>query len=169
MKNLKAIPLSPNVMYVSWKDTRVSTSVPVVYHVYHSVHSQLKYCGNTTEKHIKCNRLKPSKEYMFYVRRNEEGFNATISNFTMEDSKCTLTCQLDYTVEPLFRGHLQDQSKCPLNRCPFNRSNKYKDKVNIFPGHNFLSPERRCPLIRGVSKDRFHCIMKRFLKPVPLH
>ena len=116
MKNLKTIPLSPNVMYVSWKDTKVSTSVPIVYHVYHSVHSQLKYCGNTTEKHIKCNRLKPFKKYMFYVRRNEEGFNATVSNFTMEDSKCTLICQLDFTVEPPFRGHPQDQSKCPLNR-----------------------------------------------------
>ncbi|KAM7446448.1 putative aminophospholipid-translocase [Porites harrisoni] len=85
VKNLKAIPLSSNVMYVSWKDTKVSTSVPIVYHVYHSVHGQLKYCGNTTAKHIKCNRLKPFKKYMFYVRRNEEGFNATVSNFTMED------------------------------------------------------------------------------------
>ena len=36
------------------------------------------------------------------------------------------------------------QKKCPfpLNRgIPFNRSNRYKDDVNIFPGPNFASPE----------------------------
>ena len=29
--------------------------------------------------------------------------------------------------------------------------------MNIFPGPNFVSPERRCPLNRGVPKERFHC------------
>ena len=32
-----------------------------------------------------------------------------------------------------------------------------------------MSPERRCLLIRGVSKERFHCIMESFQKLVPLH
>ena len=43
-----------------------------------------------------------------------------------------------------------NQKKCP--RCPFNRGNKDKDYVNIFPGPNFVSPEWRCPLNRGLSK-----------------
>ena len=40
--------------------------------------------------------------------------------------------------------------------CPFNRGNKNKDYVNIFPGPNFVSPEWRCPLNRGVPEERFH-------------
>ena len=39
----------------------------------------------------------------------------------------------------------------------FNRGNK--DYVNIFRGPNLVSPERRCPLNRGVLKERFHCII----------
>ena len=54
----------------------------------------------------------------------------------------------------------------PWKKCPFslNRgipsielSNRYKDGVNVFPGPNFASPEWRCPLNRGVPKERFHC------------
>ena len=43
-----------------------------------------------------------------------------------------------------------NQKKCP--RCPFNRGNKDKDYVNIFPGPNFVSPEWRCPFNRGLPK-----------------
>ena len=32
----------------------------------------------------------------------------------------------------------------------------YKDYMNIFPGPKFVSPEWRCPLNRGVPKERFH-------------
>ena len=44
--------------------------------------------------------------------------------------------------------------------CPFNRGNKYKDFVNIFPGPKFVSPEwRYCPLNSlGVPRERFQCI-----------
>ena len=43
--------------------------------------------------------------------------------------------------------------------CPFSRGNRYKDYViTIFPGPNFVSSEWRCPLNRGVPKDRFHHI-----------
>ena len=45
----------------------------------------------------------------------------------------------------------------PKKGCPFNRCNKYKDFVNIFPGPNFVSPEWRCPLNRGAPKGRFQC------------
>ena len=90
MKAIQAIPLSSRVMRISWRDTKGSMSVPVTYHVYHSVHNQLKYCGNTTEKSIKCGQLKPHKKYEFYVRRNDEAINATVKNFTMEDSKFIL-------------------------------------------------------------------------------
>ena len=38
--------------------------------------------------------------------------------------------------------------------------NNYKDYVNIFPGPNFVASGWRCPLVRGVSKERFHCIAK---------
>ena len=49
---------------------------------------------------------------------------------------------------------------CPffLNRAPFNRGKKYKDYVNIFQGRNLVSPEWKCPLNRGVPKERYHCI-----------
>ena len=41
-----------------------------------------------------------------------------------------------------------------LNRLfPFNRGNKNKDYVNIFPGPNFVSPEWRCPLNRGSPRE----------------
>ena len=85
MKDVQAIPLSSKVMRISWKDTR--GQLPIVYHVYHSLRKQLKYCGNTTEKSIKCVGLKPYSKYLFYVRRNNEKINATVKNFTMEDSK----------------------------------------------------------------------------------
>ena len=42
-------------------------------------------------------------------------------------------------------------------KCLFNRGNKHKDYVNIFSQPNFVSPEWRCPLDRGVPKERFHC------------
>lgn len=86
VKGVQAIPLSSRVMRISWRD-KVATSLPITYHVYHFLHNQLKYCGNTTEKSIKCAQLKPNTKYSFYVRRNEEGINATVQNFTMEDSK----------------------------------------------------------------------------------
>ena len=94
VKNVQAIPLSSRVMRVSWRDTKVSTSVPIVYHVYRSLRNQRIYCGNTTEKSIKCAQLKPYTKYTFYVRRNEEDINATVSNFTMEDSKWAMNCPL---------------------------------------------------------------------------
>ena len=87
VKGLQTFPLSPKVMQLTWKDPHVSPSVLVTYHVYHSVHNQVKYCGNTTHKAIKCSGLKPYTKYIFYVRRNMEEFNATISNYTDEDSK----------------------------------------------------------------------------------
>ena len=35
--------------------------------------------------------------------------------------------------------------------------------MNIFPGPNFVSPEWSCYLNRGVSKERFHCILSKML------
>ena len=86
MKDVQAMPLSSKVMRISWKETRVPTAL-TVYHVYYSLRKQLRYCGNTTEKSIKCVQLKPYTNYLFYVRRNNEKINATVKNFTMEDSK----------------------------------------------------------------------------------
>ena len=48
-------------------------------------------------------------------------------------------------------------SRSPELRCPFNRGNGCKDYINNFPGPNFVSPEWRYPLNRGVAKERFHC------------
>ena len=107
MRAVQAIALSSRVMRISWRDTKVSSSMPIIYHVYHSVHNQLKYCGNTTEKFIKCVKLKPHKNYEFYVRRNDEAFNATVKNFTMEDSK--------YTVRYLLGSFVVMQSLCTLD------------------------------------------------------
>ena len=45
----------------------------------------------------------------------------------------------------------------PEKLCPFNRGNRYKNYVGVFPGPNFLSPEWRCPSNVGASKERFHC------------
>lgn len=87
VKGMQAVPLSSKAMHLSWRDTQVSNSVPIIYHVYHSLRNQLRYCGNSTEKSIKCHHLRPYTKYTFYVRRNNEGINATVSNFTAEDSK----------------------------------------------------------------------------------
>lgn len=87
VKGLQAVSKSSKVMELSWQDIQDSNSVPVIYHVYHSLGNKLTYCGNTTEKSIKCSHLKPDTKYMFYVRRNDEQINATVSNFTAEDSK----------------------------------------------------------------------------------
>lgn len=84
VKDVQAIPLSSKVMRISWKETRVPSAL-AVYHVYYSFRKQLRYCGNTTEKSIKCVQLKPHTNYLFYVRRNNEKINATVKNFTMED------------------------------------------------------------------------------------
>ena len=35
--------------------------------------------------------------------------------------------------------------------------------MNTFPGPNFVSPEWRCYLNRGVSKERFHCILSKMV------
>ena len=87
VKGVQAIPLSSKVMRLSWRDTQVSGPVPRIYHVYYALRNKLSYCGNTTEKSIKCSKLKPRTKYTFYVRRNDEAINATVSNFTTEDSK----------------------------------------------------------------------------------
>ena len=39
-----------------------------------------------------------------------------------------------------------------------NRGKTYKNYVDIFPGPKFVSPERRCPLNRGVPKERLYCM-----------
>lgn len=82
--SLKAVSSDPREMKLSWQDEQGSSSVPVIYHVYHSRHNKLIYCGNTTERSTKCSHLKPCTKYTFYVRRNEEKVNATISNLTAE-------------------------------------------------------------------------------------
>ena len=87
VKDVRAVPLSSKVMRVSWRDTQLPNTGPNIYHVFHSLRKKLSYCGNTTEKSIKCSQLKPYTKYTFYVRRNEERINATVSNFTEEDSK----------------------------------------------------------------------------------
>ena len=47
-----------------------------------------------------------------------------------------------------------DPEKVSLSTtCPYNRGKRYKDCVNIFSGPNFVSPEWRCPLNRGVPKE----------------
>ena len=57
------------------------------------------------------------------------------------------------------KSRFQDPEKVSLSpekrSCPFNRHNKYKDRVNIFRGPNFVSPGLRCLLNRGVPKERF--------------
>ena len=47
-----------------------------------------------------------------------------------------------------------NQKKCP--RCPFNRGNKDKDYVNIFPGPNFVSLNGGVPWIEVSQKEKFH-------------
>ena len=51
-------------------------------------------------------------------------------------------------------------SLSPELRCRFSRGNKYKAYVKIFPGPNFVFPEKRCPLNRSVPKEKFHCRTK---------
>ena len=51
---------------------------------------------------------------------------------------------------PLIEGKpgFQGPEKLSLflkQRCPFNRSNRYKNYVEVFLGPNFLSAEQRCP------------------------
>ena len=69
---------------------------------------------------------------------------------------------LSAKVSPEWRLHLGfgTQKKCPfpLNRAVPSISNRYKNYGNTFPGPNFVSPEWRRPLHRGVPKERFHCI-----------
>lgn len=99
VKIVEAVSSDPREMQLSWKDEQASSSVPITYHVYHSLRKQLTYCGNTTDKKIKCSRLKPCTEYTFYVRRNDEKVNASISSLTSEDSKSNfrLLCKVSYT------------------------------------------------------------------------
>ena len=51
----------------------------------------------------------------------------------------------DYCVVRLVRSSLREQS---FDKCPFNRGNRYKDLMNIFPEPNFN---------RGVPRARFYC------------
>ena len=44
-------------------------------------------------------------------------------------------------------------SLSPEQRSSFNRANRYKDYVNIFPRPNFVTPEWRCPLNKSVPKE----------------
>ena len=53
-------------------------------------------------------------------------------------------------------------SLSPELRCPFNRGNKYKGYVNICKGPDFVFPEWRFSLNRGVSKNRCHCMLNKF-------
>ena len=48
-----------------------------------------------------------------------------------------------------------NQEKVPF---PLNRGDRYKDYVNIFLRPNFVSPEWRCRLNKGVPMEKFHCI-----------
>ena len=52
----------------------------------------------------------------------------------------------------------ENVSLFPEWRCPFNRGNRYKDYMGVFPGPKFVSPEWSCPMNRGVPEKRLHCI-----------
>ena len=56
-------------------------------------------------------------------------------------------------------GFWDPENASPKQRFPYNRVNRYKNYVNIFPAPNFLSPQWWCPLNRVVSKERLHCIV----------
>ena len=66
------------------------------------------------------------------------------------------------TVEPPLKGHLRDQDKCPLYRgVPSIEVTFIKIVGTFFSfGPKFVSLKWRCPLNRGVPKERFHCIKK---------
>ena len=51
-------------------------------------------------------------------------------------------------VKPGFRDP-EKVSLFPEQMCPFNRGNRYKDDVNVFPGPNFVCPEWRVSQRRG--------------------
>ena len=62
----------------------------------------------------------------------------------------------EWRLNPGFRS----QKECPflLSRgVPSIEVTNTKNNVNVFPGPDFVSPGWRCPLNRGVPKERFHC------------
>ena len=63
-------------------------------------------------------------------------------------------------VVPLFKGTLPSKLKCPL--MGVHVSFHWRD-IGMYFGkiiHEMVSSEDRCPLMRGVVKDRGHCTVK---------
>ena len=83
------------------------------------------------------------------------GEDLKLSTFVVVSHFLSAKVSPEWRLKPGF-GTQKKVSLPPDQRCPFNRGNKYKDYVNIFPGPNFVSPEWRCPLYRGVPNERFH-------------
>ena len=62
------------------------------------------------------------------------------------------------TSEPLLLLILLLNPGLRGEKCPFNRSNRYKEIMSVFPRPNFVSLNWRSPLDGGVPKERLHCI-----------
>ena len=84
-----------------------------------------------------------------------QSFTIAICVLLMMSTFCVVSYYLSAKASPEWSLSLGFRTQKKL--CPFNRGNRYKNYVGVFPGPNFLSPEWRCPLNIGDPKERFHC------------
>ena len=84
-----------------------------------------------------------------------QSFTIAICVLLKMSTFCVVSYYLSAKASPEWSLSLGFRTQKKL--CPFNRGNRYKNYVGVFPGPNVLSPEWRCPLKIGTPKERFHC------------
>ena len=95
---------------------------------------------------------------MHYIDLNNivqfvQSFTIAICVLLKMSTFCVVSYYLSAKASPEWSLSLGFRTQKKL--CPFNRGNRYKNYVGVFPGPNFLSPEWRCPLNIGATKERF--------------
>ena len=92
---------------------------------------------------------------MHYIDLNNiaqfvQSFTIAICVLLKMSTFCVVSHYLSAKASPEWSLSLDFRTQKKL--CPFNRGNRYKNYVGVFPGPNFL-----CSLNRGAPKERFHC------------
>ena len=95
---------------------------------------------------------------MHYIDLNNivqfvQSFTIAICVLLKMSTFCVVSYYLIAKASPEWSLSLDFRTQKKL--CPFNRGNRYKNYVGVFPGPNFLSPEWRCPSNIGAPKERF--------------
>ena len=86
LTSLKGKAVSPSAILLTWEEPLV-TSTKFTYHIWYMLNQKATYSGNTTDREFNVTNLRAATHYLFFVRRNSDDYNTSVSKMTLETSK----------------------------------------------------------------------------------